>query len=82
MRQCAGIVFRIGWNFRQGLVAGGADELLELPVCHRRAVYPETADRDAMSRRLFRIMFVRTHAEGAARNPNHVRVIRLLQSLD
>jgi len=29
-------------------VAGGADELLELPVCHQRAIDPETGQVDAM----------------------------------
>jgi hypothetical protein len=58
MRQRTGIAFRIGRNFGKGLVARGADELLELSVCHRRAVDPETTDGGAMDRRLFRIMLI------------------------
>ena len=56
--QCAGIAFRIGRNFREGLVAGSADEPLELSVRHRRSVDPEAADGDAMDRRLFRVVLI------------------------
>jgi hypothetical protein len=49
-------------TFRKDLVAGGADELLELPVGDWRAVDPEAADGDAMDWRLFRVMSVRPHA--------------------
>jgi len=41
MRQCARIARRVGGDFGEGLVASGADELLELPVCYRRAIDPE-----------------------------------------
>jgi hypothetical protein len=58
MRQRAGIAFWIGRNFRECLMGGGADEFLELPVCHRRAVDPEAIDGDAMNRRFFRIVFI------------------------
>ena len=66
VRQRAGIILRIGRNFRKGDVAGRLDEFLELPVCHRRAVDPEAVDGDAMGRRLFGIMLVGAHAERAA----------------
>jgi hypothetical protein len=75
VRQCTGIVLRIGWNFRKGFVAGGADELLELPVGHWRAVDPETVDGDAMDRRLFRVVFVGPHAERTAGNAHHFALI-------
>ena len=81
VRQRAGIILRIGRNFGEGDVTGGFDEVLELPVGHRRAVDPEAVDGDAMRRRLFRIMLVRSHAERAAGNENHVRMGRLLGPL-
>ena len=68
----AGIVFRIGWNLRKGLVTGGFDERLELPVRHRRAVDPEAVHRHAVDRRFLGIMIVGAHAERAAGNPDHV----------
>jgi hypothetical protein len=40
----------------------------ELPVRHRRAIHPEPIDRDAMDRRFFGIMLVRSHAERASGN--------------
>ena len=73
VRQRAGIILRIGRDLREGLVAGRLDELLELPVRHRRAVDPEAVDRHAMARRFLRIMIVGAHAERAAGNPDHVR---------
>ena len=81
VRQRAGIVLRIGRNFGEGDVAGRLDEFLELPVGHRRAVDPEVVHRDAMDRRFFRIMLVRSHAERAAGNENHIRKGRLLRPL-
>src|SRR5215831_8107218 len=48
------------------------DEGLELSVRHWRAVDPEAIDRDAMRRRLLRIMVVGSHAERATGNPDHV----------
>ena len=72
VRQRAGIVLRIGRDLGEGDVAGRVDEVLELPVGHRRAVDPEAVDGDAMDRRLFRIVLVRSHAERAAGNPDHV----------
>jgi len=44
VRQRARIVLGIGWDLGKGDVAGGADEFLELPVGHRRAVDPEAVD--------------------------------------
>jgi hypothetical protein len=49
------------------------DESLELAVRHRRAVDPEGIDRDAMRRRFLGIMMIRSHAEGAAGNEDHIR---------
>ena len=81
VRQRAGIILRVGRDFGEGDVAGGFDEFLELPVGHRRAVDPKTVDADAMRRRLFRIMLIRSHAERAAGNEDHVRMGRLLRPL-
>jgi hypothetical protein len=50
------------------------DELAELPVSHRRAVDPETVDGDAMDRRFFGIMYIRSHAERAAGNKYHIQM--------
>src|SRR6516165_9835301 len=72
VRQRAGIFFRIRRNFGEGSVAGGADELLELPVRDWSAIDPEAVDRHVMSRRFFWIMFIRAHAESAAGNEDHV----------
>ena len=82
VRQRAGIAFWIGRNFGKGDVPGGADELLELPVGHRRAVDPEAVDGDAMDRRFFGIMLIGSHAERAAGNPDHVRRRRLIRPVD
>ena len=73
VRQRAWIVLRVRRDFGEGDVAGGADERLELPVGHRRAVDPEAIDRDAMDRRLFRVVPVRPHAERAAGDHDHAR---------
>ena len=74
MRQRAGIVIRVGRDFREGDVAGRPHEILELPVRHGRAVDPEFFHRDAMDRRFLRIVPVRSHAERAAGNEEHVRM--------
>ena len=71
VRQRVGIVLRVRRNFGEGCVTGGFDEILELPVGHRRAVDPEAVDTDAMRRRFLRIMPVRAHAKGAAINAHH-----------
>ena len=76
MRQRARIILRVGRNLGKGDVAGCFDEFAELPVRHRRAVHPERVHRDAMNRRLFRIMLIRAHAESAAGNAHHIRVAR------
>ena len=44
VRQRAGIVLRVGRDFRERHVAGRPDEFLELPVGDRRAVDPESVD--------------------------------------
>jgi len=50
MRQCAGIVLRVGRNLREGDVAGLSDEAPELGIGDWRGVDPETVDLDAMGR--------------------------------
>jgi hypothetical protein len=52
MRQRAGILFWIGRNLGKGDMPGGADEFLELPVGHRRAVDPEAIDPSAILTRI------------------------------
>ncbi len=75
VRQGAGIVLRVGRDFRDGDMTGGLDEVPELAVGDRRAVDPERIDADAMDRRLLGIMLVRPHAERAAGNPDHAAVV-------
>ena len=58
VRQCAGIIFRIGHDLRGCHVAGRANEFLEVTICYRIAVDPEVTDGDLMHRRFFRIMLV------------------------
>src|SRR5215469_16698972 len=41
-------------------------------VGHWRLINPEATDGDAMNRRLFGIMSIRSHAEGAARDEDHL----------
>src|SRR5262245_20258545 len=53
-------------------VASRVDEPAELATGHRRSFDPEPIDADAMNWRLFGIMLVGSHAEGAAGNPDHV----------
>jgi len=71
VRQGAGIVLRIGRDFGNSPVSGGADEFFELPVGNWRAVDPEAIDGDAVDRRFFRIVLVGAHAEYAAGNEYH-----------
>jgi hypothetical protein len=54
-------------------VAGRANEFPELVICDGVPVDPEIADGDAMDRGFFRIVFVGSHAEGAAGNRDHAR---------
>jgi hypothetical protein len=49
------------------------------PICHLGAIDPEGIDGDAMDRRLLRIMLVRPHPEGAAGDPHHIGVTRVLR---
>ncbi|MEA2963200.1 MAG: hypothetical protein QOI46_3298 [Alphaproteobacteria bacterium] len=76
MRQCAGIILRIRSNFGEGDVTRSFGESAEGGVRHRGAINPETVDGDAVSRRFFRIMFVRPHAEHAARHKDHLAIGR------
>ena len=80
MRQRARIIVRVRRNLGKGDVVGCLDEFLELPVCHRRSVHPERVNRDAVDRRLLRIVPVRAHAERAAGNEHHVGLTQTLRS--
>jgi hypothetical protein len=71
----SGIILRIGLDLGNGDVPGCPYEFLELPVRHGIAVHPEAIHRDAMRRRLFRIVAIRSHAECAAGNPDHAGVL-------
>src|SRR4249920_1329363 len=51
---------------------GRAHKFPELAIGDRCAIDPEFANGDAMYRRFFRIVLVRSHAERAAGNPDHV----------
>src|SRR5262249_13398769 len=59
-------------NFGKGDVPGGAHEFLKLPFGHRRLINPETTDGNAVHRRLFGIVLVRSHAEGTAGDEDHL----------
>src|SRR5688572_18302142 len=72
VRQCAGIACRVGGDLGRGHVTGRAYERLELPVGHRRPVDPEAIDGDVVRRRLLAVVTVRSHAETAARDVDHV----------
>src|SRR5215472_15095447 len=74
VRKGARIVLRIWCDLGEGDVTGGSDKFSELAICHRRAVDPECVDRHMMGWRLLRVVFVRTHAEGAAGNPDHINM--------
>jgi hypothetical protein len=52
------IVFRVGRNFGKGSMAGGADEIFELPIGYGGAVDPETVEADSVNRRFFGIMLI------------------------
>ena len=68
----ARIVSRIERTFSDRHVSRGFDEPLERGVRHRRAVHPETVDRDEMHGERVRHAAVLTpHPECAARNPRH-----------
>src|SRR4029078_1510821 len=57
---------------RKGHVPGRLNERPELAIGDRRAVDQEISDGDAMHRRFFWIVLVRSHAERTAGNPDHV----------
>jgi hypothetical protein len=59
-------------DFGESLVADGADELLRLPVRYGRSIDPEATESDAMERRFFGIMPIRSHVEGAG-SADHIR---------
>src|SRR5208282_1860257 len=70
------MVLWIRGDLGEGDMAGRPDELAEFAICNRSAINPEGVDSHPMDRRLFRVMLVRPHAEGAAGNPNHFGVAR------
>src|SRR6516162_5018817 len=74
--QSARIVLRIRYELGEGDMPGRPDKLAKLAVGHRGAIDPEGADRHPMCRRLFRVMAVRPHAEGAAAKPDHIGLAR------
>src|SRR5271167_3560347 len=76
VRRSAWIVLRIRGDLGEGDMAGRPDELAEFAICNRSAINPEGVDSHPMDRRLFRVMLVRPHAEGAAGNPDHVGIAR------
>ena len=82
VRQRARIVLRIRRDLGERDMVRGVDELAELAVRDRCAIDPEGADADAVYRRLFRIMPVRTHAEFPARHEDHVGERVLAPRLD
>lgn len=83
VRQGAGIVLWIGVLLRDGDIIRRVDERTELPVCDRRPVDPEAVDRHPVHRSLLGIMIIRAHPEGAAGNPDHIRIGNvLLDELD
>ncbi|MET4203885.1 hypothetical protein ABIA95_008008 [Bradyrhizobium sp. LA8.1] len=67
------IVLWIRSDFGKRDVPGGSHEFLELAVRHRRAVDPESVDARHVGRGLFRIVPIRSHAEGTARNKDRTR---------
>ncbi len=74
LRQRARVLRRIRWDLAERHVAGGFDEAPELRVGDRCDVHPETIDMDPVRRRFLRVVMVRAHAVGTARNPDHARI--------
>src|SRR3954469_23755384 len=68
MRQRTGVMPGIRRYLSERNMAGRLHEFLELPIGDRGAVDQEWIDCDAMNRGFFRIVFVGSHAKGAARN--------------
>ena len=75
--QGARIIFRSRRDLGKGHVAGGVEETLKISICDRSTVHPEAVHRYLVNGRLLRIVFVRAHAERAARNPDHAGKRRL-----
>src|SRR5262245_11702203 len=71
VRQRARVIFRARRDFCRGDMAGGADELPELPVRHRRSVNPKAVNGNAMDRGFFGVVSVRPHVECAAGYADH-----------
>src|ERR1044072_2868223 len=60
-----------------GYMPSRLHKFLELPVCYRVAIDPESIHGDAMGRGFFRIVLVRSHAECAAWNEDHLCLIAI-----
>ena len=71
VRQRVWIILRFRRDLREGDVTRRFDEGAELGIRHRRAVDPEIIDRDAVRRRLLRIVPVGAHAKRAAGDVDH-----------
>ena len=72
LRRSVRIVGGLGRSFGERHVARPLDERGELRVRHGRPIHPESADFDVVRGPFFGIVKVRTHAERAAGNPQHV----------
>ena len=72
VRQRARIILRPRRDLGERHVLRRVDELAELAVCHWRAVDPKCADADPMRWGFLGIVYVRTHAEFAARDEDHI----------
>ena len=74
VRKSAGIIRRIGLGLGNRHMTGCLDEAAKFPIGDRDTVNPEGVDRDAMDRRFFGIMSIRTHPERAAGDLDHARI--------
>jgi hypothetical protein len=66
-----GVLSGVGRLLGSCHVAGVLYESQELEVGHWALVDPEALDRHLADRRLFRVMALRAHDEGAARDRHH-----------
>src|ERR1700692_4202943 len=77
MRQRTRIILRVRRDFCIGYVSGCIYEMAKLAVRYRNAVNPEGCNRDAMSGRFLRVMYVGSHPKRPTVEFNHP-VIRYL----
>jgi hypothetical protein len=81
----AGVVRRVRGPLGERDVPGRLDEAAKVGVGHGVPIHPETVDRHPVRGRLLRVMAVRPHEEGPARNPDHAfrrRLARRRRTLD